>query len=100
MNFPYLNLPGDLGDTPRPLVPVIYKSGNKETKPILTLIDSGADYSYVTFKIAEYLDIKFNKIEPVSITGFEGSSISCWPFKTTIEVANGTLFLPIYYGGS
>lgn len=100
MEFPYLLLPGDPNKTPRPLVPVIYKHRKGETKPILTLVDSGADYSFATLKIASYLGINLAGIEPIPITGFEGSSMKCFPYKTTIEIAEKTLTLPIFYGGS
>ena len=100
MEFPYLLLPGDPDKTPRPLVPVIYKYHKKETEPILTLVDSGADYSFVTLKIALYLGISLAGVKPVSITGFEGSSMKCFPHRTTIEIVRRTLTFPIFYGGS
>jgi len=100
MEFPYLLLPGDRSGTPRPLVPVVYKYRKKATKPILTLIDSGADYSFVTFKIALYLGINLAGIEPLSIRGFEGSSMDCYAFNTTVVVKNNEITFPIYYGGS
>ncbi|MFZ5366084.1 MAG: retropepsin-like aspartic protease [Patescibacteria group bacterium] len=100
MEFPYFVLPGDPSATPRPLVPVRYKYKSKETYPILTLIDSGADYSFATFKIALYLGINFKKIKPVSITGFNQSKMDCFPKEITIEIAGRDLILPVYFGGS
>jgi len=100
MEFPYFVLPGDPLVTPRPLVPVKYKYRFRETRPILTLIDSGADYSFTTFKIALYLGINFRKIKPVSITGFNQSKMDCFPKEITIEVVGRDLILPVYFGGS
>ena len=100
MEFPYLLLPGDRSGTPRPLVPVVYKYRKKETKPILTLVDSGADYSFVTFRIALYLGINLAGIEPLSVKGFEGSSMDCYSHETVIKIREKEMELPVYYGGS
>ncbi|MBI2268118.1 MAG: retroviral-like aspartic protease [Candidatus Blackburnbacteria bacterium] len=93
-------LPGDPTKVLRPLVPVKYKYQGKETKPILTLIDSGADYSFATLKIALYLGIKFKGIKPVSITGFNQATTGCFPKEVGVEVAGREIQMPVYFGGS
>lgn len=55
MNFPYTTLPGIPKDTKRPLVPIKFIHKNKSTLPILCLVDSGADYSYLATEIASFL---------------------------------------------
>ena len=100
MEFPYIVLPGDSSSTPRPLVPVRFIYKNKQTHPILSLIDSGADYSFATLKIASYLGVNFRNVKSVPITGFNQSTLRCFPIKITIGVANFNLELPVYFGGS
>lgn len=100
MKFPYLLLPGDPSATPRPLIPVEYKYKKRETLPILTLIDSGADYSFATFKIASYLGIKFKGIKPVPITGFNATTMDCFPQKVILNLAGRQIELPMFFGGS
>ena len=62
MNFPYTTLPGMPKDTKRPLIPARFIHKNKRTLPILCLVDSGADYSYVTIEVASLLEIDLQKI--------------------------------------
>lgn len=99
MKYPYLVLPGDPSSTPRPLVPVIFQNKSKQTQPILTLIDSGADYSFASLKLASYLGINFKGVKPTSISGFTDAHFECYPKETTIIVDDRVVTFPIFYGG-
>lgn len=79
MNFPYTTLPGVPKDTKRPLVPIKFIHKDKSTQPILCLIDSGADYSYLTMEIADFLDIDLSNVIPQKSFAINGSSLHNWP---------------------
>ncbi|MBI4035979.1 hypothetical protein HY383_03440 [Candidatus Daviesbacteria bacterium] len=97
MNFPYTNLPGVPKDTKRPLVPVKFIHKNKNTLPILCLIDSGADYSYLAFDIAVFLGISLKNIKPQKSFGINGSSFICFPSKIDIELGGCKLSIPVHF---
>lgn len=100
MDFPYIELPGEDLPTPRPLVPVIFSRNGKRTSQLLTLIDSGADFSFAPFGVARHLGISFSKVKSRSITGFTGHNIQCFPMDVDITVAGKTIRMPIYFGGN
>ena len=87
MNFPYTTLPGFSKDTKRPLIPIklIYK--NRQTLPILALIDSGADYSYGRAEIADFLGINLAKIQPQKSFAANGAVFVAYPREVEIEFA-------------
>lgn len=97
MNFPYTTLPGVPKDTKRPLIPVKFIYKDKSTLPILCLIDSGADYSYLTIEIANLLGIDLNKVKPQKSFGINGSPFICYPSEITIEVGGHSLVIPIQF---
>ena len=97
MNFPYTTLPGVPTDTKRPLIPVRFIHKGKSTLPILCLVDSGADYSYLTMEIADMLEIDLDNIRPQKSFGIDGSSFLCYPAKITIEVGGNRLDIPVHF---
>jgi len=97
MTFPYTTLPGIPIGTKRPLVPVKFVYRNKSTLPILCLVDSGADYSYLTTEIAELLGINLGKIIPHKSFGINGSSFICFPSQITMTLAGHNLTIPVHF---
>jgi predicted aspartyl protease len=86
MNFPYTKLPGSPDATLRPLVPVRFVYKGRTTLPIFAMVDSGADYSYVTGEIADLLGIKLNKNKPVRSFGVDGSPFLSYESAVEIEL--------------
>lgn len=97
MNFPYTTLPGIPKDTKRPLVPAKFSYKEKTTLPILCLVDSGADYSYMTEDIAEFLGINLSKIKPVKSYGINGAGFVCYPAEVTIEIGGYKFVIPVHF---
>lgn len=97
MNFPYTTLPGLPQDTKRPLVPIRFINKNKSTLPILCLVDSGADYSYLTTEIADLLEIDLKNIKPQPSRGINGSLFLCYPSEITIEIGGHSLKIPVHF---
>lgn len=97
MNFPYTTLPGIPKDTKRPLVPIKFIYKDKATLPILCLVDSGADYSYLSTEIADLLGIDLKGIKPQKSFGINGSSFLCYPSKITIELGGHQLDIPVHF---
>lgn len=97
MNYPYAALPGDPSGTKRPLIPVSFVHKNKATLPILCLVDSGADYSYLSWEIAEMLDINLNKSIPRTSFGINGSPFICFPSEITMEFGGVQLEIPVHF---
>lgn len=97
MNFPYTTLPGIPKDTKRPLVPIKFINKNRSTLPILSLVDSGADYSYVSAEIAEILDIDLSKIKPHQSFGINDSPFICYPAEVTIEIGGHNLGIVVHF---
>ncbi len=79
MNFPYLKLPGL---SKRPLIPVYLKYGSRALyHPVLCLVDSGADVSYLDMAIAEELKVDLTNIKPVPSWGINGEVFRGRPVK-------------------
>lgn len=97
MNFPYATLPGVPKDTKRPLIPVKFIHKDKSTLPILTLVDSGADYSYLAMEIAKALDIDLSHVKPQKSFGINGFPFLCYPSEITIEVGGHRLDIPVQF---
>lgn len=97
MNFPYTTLPGFPKDTKRPLIPVKFIYQDKSTLPILCLVDSGADYSYLTIEIADLLGINLRGIKPQKSFGINGLPFLCYPSKITIEIGGQRLDIPVHF---
>lgn len=97
MNFPYSILPGIPKDTKRPLIPVKFIHKSKSTLPIFCLVDSGADYTYLTMEIAKMLDIDLSNIKPVKSFGINGSPFLCYTSEITIEVGGHKLDIPVHF---
>lgn len=97
MNFRYITLPGVPKDTKRPLIPVRFIHKNKSTLPIFCLVDSGADYSYLTAEVAKILDIDLSNIKPHKSFGINGSPFLCYPSKITIEIGGHKLDIPVQF---
>ncbi len=86
MNFPYTKLPGLPDPTLRSLIPVRFAHKGKITLPILAMVDSGADYSYVTSEVADLLGINLNKDKPVRSFGVDGSPFLAYRSDIGIEM--------------
>lgn len=86
MNFPYTKLPGSPDATLRPLVPVRFIYKDKATLPILAMVDSGADYSYVTSEVADLLGIKLNKEKSVRSFGVDGALFLAYESAVELEL--------------
>lgn len=97
MNFPYTTLPGIPKDTKRPLVPIKFINKNRSTLPILSLIDSGADYSYLSTEIADLLEINLSKIKPHQSLGINGSPFTCYPTEITIDIGGHQMDIIAYF---
>lgn len=97
MNFPYTTLPGLPKDTKRPLVPIRFIHKDKSTLPILSLVDSGADYSYLTSEIADLLEIDLTSIKPQASRGINGSLFLCYPSEITIGIGGHSLKIPVHF---
>lgn len=97
MNFPYTTLPGNPKDTKRPLIPVKFLHNNKSTFPILCLVDSGADYSYLTMEIADLLEIDLSQVKPDKSFGIDGSPFLCYPSKVGIDIGGHLLEIPVQF---
>ncbi|MDP3974265.1 MAG: aspartyl protease family protein [Candidatus Daviesbacteria bacterium] len=97
MNFPYTTLPGIPKDTKRPLIPAKFIHQEKSTLPILCLVDSGADYSYLTMEIADILGIDLGNIKPQTSFGINGSPFLSYSSKITIEVGGHQLNIPVQF---
>lgn len=97
MNFPYTTLPGVPKDTKRPLVPIKFMYKDKSTLPILTLLDSGADYSYLTIEIANILEIDLESAQKTKSYGINGSSFECFASEVTIEIGGHNLNIPVQF---
>ena len=97
MKFPYTSLPGLPSDTKRPLVPVKFIHKDKSTQPILCLVDSGADYSYLTMDIALFLEINLKKVKPQKSFGINGSEFTCFPSELEIEIGGHKLKIPVHF---
>lgn len=97
MNFPYVRLPGVPQDTKRPLIPVKFIHKDKSTLPILCLVDSGADYSYLTIEVAHLLGIDLTHIKPQKAFGINGSEFVCYPSRLEIEVGGVRLQILVHF---
>ena len=97
MNFPYTTLPGIPKDTKRPLIPAKFIHNDKSTQPILCLVDSGADYSYLTTEIADLLEIDLSKITPQKSFAINGSQFLCYPAQLDIEIGGHKLTIPVHF---
>lgn len=97
MNFSYTTLPGIPKDTKRPLIPVKFIHKDKCTIPILSLVDSGADYSYLTMEIAKLLEIDLTNVKLEKSFGINGSAFLCYPSKITIELGGHRLDIPVRF---
>lgn len=97
MNFPYTTLPGFPKDTKRPLIPVKFIYKDNSTLPILCLVDSGADYSYLTTEIADLLGIDLKTIKPEASRGINDSPFLCYPSEIDIEVGGHRLNIPVHF---
>lgn len=100
MRFRYTTLPGFPQDTKRPLIPIKIKYQDKETLPILALVDSGADFSYASLEIAQFLGIGLNKVKKQSSFGIDGSKFFCFSVKTRIEIDGEELIIPVHFTSS
>lgn len=80
-----------------PLVPVKFIHKNRSTLPILSLIDSGADYSYLTMEVANLLEIDLTNIKVEKSFGINGSAFLCYPSKITIEIGAHRLDIPVRF---
>lgn len=99
MKFKYTTLPGVPQDTKRPLVPIRFMHKSSSTLPILCLVDSGADYSYLSMEIADLLDIDLSKVIPQKSFAINGSSFLCYPAEIDIEIGGHKLNIPIHFTG-
>ncbi len=97
MNFPYTTLPGIPRDTKRPLVPIKFIYKDKSTLPILCLVDSGADYSYLSTEIADLLGIDLKNVNPQRSFGINGSPFICYPSQITVEIGGQRLLIPVHF---
>ena len=97
MNFPYATLPGVPKDTRRPLALIKFIHKDKSTRPILCLIASGADYSYLTTEIADLLNINLIKITPQKSFAINGSQFLCYPSEIEIEIGGHRLTIPVHF---
>ena len=97
MNFPYASLSGIPKDTRRPLVSIKFIHKDKFTLPILSLIDSGADYSYLTMEIVKLLEIDLSNVKFEKSFGINGSVFLCYPSKITIEIGGHRLDIPVRF---
>jgi len=97
MRFRYSKLPGIPTETKRPLVPVKFKYKTRETLPILALIDSGADFSYASKEIADFLGIDLSRVKREPSFGIDGSRFLCFPTKAEIEINGHNLMIPIHF---
>lgn len=97
MNFPYTTLPGIPRDTKRPLIPIKFIHKNKSTLPILCLVDSGADYSYLSKEIAEWLEIDLTRSKPQTSFGINNSPFICYPAEITINIGGHILNIPVHF---
>lgn len=86
MNFPYLKLPGL---SRRPLVPVYLKFGSKSLyHPVLCLVDSGADVSYLDTSLAKELGIDLSKVKPIPSWGINGEMFLGRPVKLVATIGD------------
>jgi len=97
MNFRYTTLPGDTIGTKRPIIPVKFIHKNKATLPILSLVDSGADFSYLDFEIAEILGIDLSGVKPQKSFGINGASFVCYPSLVKIEIGGHLIEIPVHF---
>ena len=97
MNFPYTTLPGIPNDTKRPLIPGKFIHKDKSTQPILCLVDSGADYTYLTMEIADFLEIDLSNIAPQKSFAINDSQFLCYPSKINIEIGGHILTIPVHF---
>lgn len=97
MNFRYITLPGIPKDTKRPLIPVKFINKNKSTLPILCLVDSGADYSYLAKEIADWLEIDLTKSKPQTSFGINNSPFICYPGEITIDIGGHISNIPVHF---
>lgn len=97
MNFPYTTLPGHPYDTKRPLVSIKFIHQDKPTLPILCLIDSGADYTYLTLEIAKFLGIDLTNIKPQKSFGINGSPFICFAAEIELEIGGYHLTIPVHF---
>jgi|SRR3989344_3002974 len=97
MTFPYTTLPGLPIDTKRPLIPIRFIYKEKSTLPILSLVDSGADYSYLTVEIADLLGISLKGIKPQKSFGINGSPFLCFSSEITIDLAGDKITIPVHF---
>jgi predicted aspartyl protease len=97
MNFPYTTLPGIPKDTKRPLIPAKFVHNGRSTLPIFCLVDSGADYSYLTMEIADMLKIDLSGVQPQKSFSINGSPFLSYPSKIIIEVGGHQLNIPVQF---
>ena len=100
MDYPYVILPGDTLHVPKPHIPAVFSKNGRSTSSILTLVDSGADFSFAPFAVALHLGIKVDKANPRKIHSFSGDSLLCYPIDIDVTVAEKTVRMPVYFGGS
>src|SRR3989338_11133864 len=100
MRFPYLLFHGHISPIPRPLVPVRYKYKNSQTGIVMALLDSGADYSFASLRVALELGVNLKGVKPKSIAGFGGSKTECFPKQILVEIGGRDILLTVYFGGS
>lgn len=97
MNFPYTTLPGIPQETKRPLIPMKIIHKDRETLPMLALIDSGADYSYARSEIAEFLGIDLSRIKPSKSFAANGVAFNAFPYQTLIELGGNRLKIDFHF---
>lgn len=98
MKFPYLQIPGF---SKRPLVPVGFRFGSHHlSQPVLCLVDSGADLTYLDMGIGEELGINFAKIKPLTSYGVSGRGFTGYPAQVMAEIDGWEFSLPTVFSRS
>ncbi len=98
MNFPYLQIPGF---SKRPLVPVGFRYGSHYLyQPVLCLVDSGADLTYLDMGLGEELGINFSKTKPLTSFGINGRGFAGYPVKILAEIGGWEFSLEAIFSRS
>ena len=76
------------GKYKRPLIPIILKYKNKQI-PVLSLVDSGADFNVFHADIATLLGIDITKLSKMNFGGIKKDEKQCTGYLATINLVIG-----------